>query len=641
MASKKFNIARRVLESVNNPRHARSASSREVERFMQSPIRSRVYQGGDLLFTTGGQKNTKLIKLEIQSLNDSSLELDKRAKSNYSRSIASLNEMRRELESLHTEIQQEEVKHFGGLDKVHINNFSRSEDASDVVSNIRDPKTNIAFSERNKMTYIEGAGLTMPVQGTTTAPLEDVRIVSEDTDSGSTRVPLQQTSPRNLILPNRTFHYTIIEKEQSIAQSLSKKGKSNLVLEVEFSNKTQINYLELEPMSEQDIEVASVSYWDTSIPGAPTYTLLKTTETPSTALKTVFFYPVSTKRIKIHLRQKTPVGRTTATRAMSQEAKANEMLESIGFTSRLEEESVNVVGRIYDFSIKRLACGRRTFASLGVFKSGTALRVDGPIGFDVSWGSDVSHLFAGSEEADPIDAASFIEKNAAFEFYLEAALYGGDARPGQDGSGERALAFQGVIPVPDTGLIQYEYLVPHGRMAKLKLFPEIKDRSILNLPTVKRYRDGDEATLQFPQDFHVSLDNGESWVTSQDELSQAVDNNRGTEAAFRFQIRLMENPLDYDVFTATYPILRNQRLTPRGEFMLRNGVVTASRELQASSGIVKTIIVSRETTPNPYVCAILKNFYLKATESKENSLSSNSLSIDLLSIPPIIHRLGQ
>tara|TARA_Y100001973_G_scaffold41881_1_gene62543 strand:+ start:6546 stop:10757 length:4212 start_codon:yes stop_codon:yes gene_type:complete len=406
--------------------------------------------------------------------------------------FAMVKEIQRELMGFLSEVIEEEQKILGNYSKVHYNSFTRSIDKPMQWANqlmIKDYKTGFPYKEKFLMDVINNSGLGLPLKGSEKIPVRDIYIVDELTDTGDTMAQVVKGDPMDLNRANKNFHYVVMRREND---NTTRKYKtktsfdtyphscvSTLTIELEFPSIVQINYFSFTPIGDSTISIPSDGLSYRSEDGADIS--MNAVTIPGETSTTLIFQPVWTRYLRISFEQFGTVGRTELTLGDPRREYINRMLEGNGFTSRLPDAGEKVKGRIYDFSLAEVGAGFYAFEPKGIYRSGTPVLVDSPIGFDLRW---------EAEQLSPIESfdtymktATFPEGRVLIESYLDVRLYGGGKVPAiHKGDSKRkisdmlidTLVVDSLVPVPDSYPIQMEFLAPIVFDSKLKLFPNFK-----------------------------------------------------------------------------------------------------------------------------------------------------------------------
>jgi len=141
----------------------------------------------------------------------------------------------------------------------HHNTFARVEDQDTRDTRWqRDWKVGRPLP-RHGATVIPGVGMIDGTKRTTNIPISKVEIVGDETDAG---IVLVQTSPTNLLIPDKTFKYVAILPEHTSAGAPLLARVATLVLGLEFTSMVTVNYLELVPISAVAFELSEIHFQD-------------------------------------------------------------------------------------------------------------------------------------------------------------------------------------------------------------------------------------------------------------------------------------------------------------------------------------------------------------------------------------------
>ena len=446
---------------------------------------------GDILSSVEEQTYLKDLKYHINLLNLKTNALEHTINRNTIDVSSTIKEMQRELVGLLSEVIEEETKILGKYSKVHYNAFARAIDMPlgfEDQKALKDYKTGFGFNQKYLMEVLNNAGLTLPVKGKHEIPILDAYIVDEYTDAGDTQVLLQNGDPKNLIRDNKLFRYSIIRMEGDHTSRLFKPKTSfdeypyncvsTLTIELEMPNLVMINYLSFTPVGDSTIRISENDGLSYKNEGGEEISL-NSISIPSETSTTLLFQPIHCKYLRIKFEQTGTVGRKEMIVQNQKEGKINQLLKDAGWHVRLPYKSDKVMGRVYDFSLSEIKVGLQIFENKGIFRSGTPVKVDNPIGFDFLW---------SAEYIQPIEKFDTYLKNSImpdgavmFENYIYAKLYGGNdieafsrgnALSLKRGSKKETLVLDELIPLPDSYPIQKEFLEPIIDNAKVKLYPD-------------------------------------------------------------------------------------------------------------------------------------------------------------------------
>jgi len=446
---------------------------------------------GDILNSVEEQTYLKDFKYHVNLLNLKTNALEHTINRNTIDVSSTIKEMQRELVGLLSEVIEEETKILGKYSKVHFNSFTRSIDMPlgyEDQKALKDYKTGFGFNQKYLMEVLNNAGLTLPVKGKHEIPILDAYIVDEYTDAGDTQVLLQNGDPKNLIRNNKLFRYSIIRMEGDHTSRLFKPKTSfdeypyncvsTLTIELEMPNLVMVNYLSFTPVGDSTIRISENDGLTYKNEGGEEISL-NSISIPSETSTTLLFQPIHCKYLRIKFEQTGTVGRKEMIVQNQKEGKINELLKNAGWHARLPYKSDKVMGRVYDFSLSDISVGLQIFENKGIFRSGTPVKVDNPIGFDFLW---------SAEYIEPVEKFDTYLKNSImpdgsvmFENYIYAKLYGGtnidafskgNALTLKNDSKKETLILDEVIPIPDSYPIQKEFLEPIIDNAKVKLYPD-------------------------------------------------------------------------------------------------------------------------------------------------------------------------
>lgn len=406
-------------------------------------------------------------KFFIGTLSSQANYLDEEIEQLAEANLALLDDMQREIESIKSDIREEEIKSFGGYSEVHHNEFARPRDGRAAFANEHwnlDYKTSLNFMPENEAEIVPNVGVTLPVMQTMNVPIKSAVLVSEDTDFGDSSKPIASTNPNNILLPKRVFRHVVIHREYDDTSRLYEKRAATCALMFELASIQLVNQLEIKPVGSSPVEIESIKY----VTENGEEKTLATIDITGKRVKKVLFEPIRTRFIKVKFVQNAPITSTDYTFSDPRVARINDILESAGFSQLLDEKRETVKGTVFDFSFERVKLSLRTYNNLGFYKS-KPIPVQGPIGIKLNDKTDtisvtsenrlygVTDPTGGEDGGSPTPGTAFVEK------YLGVNLKNQD-----NGKSIREL-----IPVPDGNTLSTrEWLPIFGLESRLKLFPD-------------------------------------------------------------------------------------------------------------------------------------------------------------------------
>jgi hypothetical protein len=460
-----------------------------------------IYVPGVPFFSSAHSEYLKDAKYYLHSHNLRSNSLVAHIGRSTKEAFAKLRCVQRELLGLSAEVGEEEIKLLYNYSKVHLNTFTRGIDRPRQwgdQSMLQDFKTGFSYREKYLLSVQPNAGLTLPVRHMEETPIRDIYVVDETTDVGDSLLTLESTDPMNLTRNNKIFKHVIMRREYD---NTSRKYKSRttfdeypyncvstVTLELEMPNLVMINYLKFEPICNSTLTIAKDGLTYRSEDGSEVS--LNSVSVPGELSTTLFFQPVHTKYIKIKFEQYGTVGRKDLVVGDKKITAINSLLKDANFYARMPDEGQKVTGRVYDFSIADMSVGLVVFEPKGIFRSGTPINVDSPIGFDIKWAAE--QLLPVETFDTYLRSVILPEGKTLYEFYCYLRLFGGGestkVAPIATENTRRKIVDQtrdtlivdSLVPMPDSYPIQMEYLKCIGNEARVKLYPDLRWSSELN-----------------------------------------------------------------------------------------------------------------------------------------------------------------
>jgi len=433
-------------------------------------------QGGRLINSNAYSQFWRDSKYFVGVVNGHATQLSELVSLNTKDIFSAVSDIEGEVLALDSEVGEEEIKLIEHYDKVHLNRMARSIDDQIQFSDtdwIEDFKTSFSYPERFLLSTLPNAGITLPVRNRQDIPIIDAILLQESTDVGDTLTPMVTTSPRNVFLKNKVFRHVVVRKGYDATSRVYKQktssdqypysARSTLTLQLELPNNILLNYLEIEPGGNSTLSLQSLSY----VNEAGETVGLSTVSIPSPTALTLLFQPIQTRYLVLTFEQFAPVTSTTVVVGDERARALNKLLSGAGFLSKFADDSVEVTGRVFDFSMKSLSVGSVLYEDKGIFRS-FPVQVKSPIGVDAR------KLVEAIVPVDRIDAYRdeiiLPEGQVLQELYVGARLF--------DNDGNRTL--DDLIPLPDSYPTQSEFLDPSGTDARVKLFPDLKWNEVKN-----------------------------------------------------------------------------------------------------------------------------------------------------------------
>lgn len=444
---------------------------------------------GSILDSFKESEYLKDIKFQIHLQNLKCIKVNKEVLKASKSNFANINKIKQELSSLSSEIKEEELRAIQNFTKVHFNNFQRMIDSNLGWNDkrcLKDYKTGFSFLENQMMVNQKGLGLTLPVKEMVKIPSPRIRIVHEETDSGDTIKPLKASDPQNLDRENKTFFYVIAKKTQDKSSRLYKEvvdqgvGAPRLTIELEFSTVVQINYIDLEPISNSKLFIFenSISYKD----GNGNQRTVDNAQVVESGNLKILFEPIRASSIKLSLSAPSVSGRKILNNNGALERALNKLLSESPMSARLLPEGELLASNVFDFSLKQASAGLCAFYPKGIFRAKNEVKVNSPLGFSMTYQARETRESFGFEinsKSNPID-------ETVYETYVHAKIYGGQvgsadtpitmSKPTESSFNQSpgTLVLDATIPMLDSGLLQHEYMEFVENRSKVKLFPDTR-----------------------------------------------------------------------------------------------------------------------------------------------------------------------
>lgn len=417
---------------------------------------------GGLLEPKSISEYLKDSKMQVSILASSVAKLEEEIKSESLKQNALADDLQREAQAISTSILEEEIKTKKNLNKVHFNSFTRQEDSALPYSDKKwlvDPKTGLTFEQSELCNLIESAGITLPLITKATRFPKQYHLVKEETDMGSSGVPLESSSL--IDFANGTpFRHVVLQKDFDETTRVFKNAPCRCTLLIEYSALEVLNWIEIVPSGSSVFNLEELSY----INEVGETVILSSVVIPSPINLSLIFEPVRTKFLKIKLVQ-TGVVKRGAIESSSKKGKViNELLDGAGFVQKPNFSLEVEEGRVYDFSIRQIFTGISIYRNKGLFRS-SDIDVRNLVSVKVDKFIENINVFNYLDYS-----SSLLNTNEAFaETYLGVSL-----RTFRTGNASYEL-----VPVPDSKAVQKELLPLRNETAALKLFPDL-DWNLVN-----------------------------------------------------------------------------------------------------------------------------------------------------------------
>lgn len=421
-------------------------------------------QAGDIFLSSGETSRLRHFKYQVSALNtrlekvkESSLYLNEYCK----HIVKSQGDLLRKIDS---EVESLEVKYFENSDIVHVNNFSKESDKIDYTKNStfkKDYKTNLTFQKKNLMEGIFGSGLGLPLDSKDICNVDRCIVIDEETNVGdSVKKIFDNENPNNIFRKNKIFRYAIVKRTSDTSSRFYKRKTSfveypyslapTLTLEVDLESYSSINYLKIDPVSVQGFSLKNIQIKN----GNSVIDLnfeLKIIDNKFY----IFFETIYSNKLKLKFEQKAFIENAKVIISGKKNFYLNESLQKNGYLSRVEEEYEEIVGNVFDLSIKDIEIGCMKFKTYGFLQS------------------------------KPIEVFDFVSSKTSIEYSgisdsYDIESYLGLSLVDKDGN----LQVEEILPLPDSKSFQNEVLFFLPVEAKCKLYPDVMEGAcelILNI----------------------------------------------------------------------------------------------------------------------------------------------------------------
>jgi hypothetical protein len=587
------------------------------------------------------------------------------------RNSALLSELQTDVHSLGSMLTEDEVSYQSGFNYAQLNRWSRPQDLPTEWADCEwrvDFKTGRTLLPEDIASLIPAAGITLPVLRTEPLLVSKVVLVAEETNVGSTHLPLVNGDPNSVLREGESFRYVIAKRhsDNTSKRYLHKPVYCTLLFEMTVPQ--ELNSLKIKPIGASPVCVESVSY----INNAGEEVLLTTTEIDADLYLTLLFEPVRTRQLKVKLVQFAPVSSEVVRFDDLNARKLNDVVSGLGWSQLVPENTVSIPAKIYDFSIETIELGLRLYRGLGLFES-PAINIDKL--------QALAHTTAVESISITVDKdgthINLPDSQASNETYYGVEIYDGTD-----------LALKALIPIPDSLPVQIEHLPLVGQVGRCKLFPDVlymaekvkiataeyiagglqivfvtehgftdvSNTLVISAPgdddsfnikssnwvivdafTVKAldYVGSGELVefaptpfgyikelandpfsvylgdtlLVLGQDYSFSLDDGSTWLTEVPATMTLRRNFRKTLAG-TFRIKVASPQYD-SLYRIQYLPKSVQDLEPKGLVTLRNGRIVFDPSLQGMKARLKTVMMMRAETSNGYVSPVITSYLLK------------------------------
>jgi hypothetical protein len=411
---------------------------------------------GGLLEAKSISEYLKDSKMQVSILASSVAKLEEEIKSESLKQSALADDLQREAQAISTSILEEEIKTRKNLNKVHFNSFTRQEDSALPYSDkkwLTDPKTGLTFEQSELCNLIQTAGITLPLITKATRFPKQYHLVKEETDMGSSGIPLESSSLIDFA-NGKPFRHVVLQKDFDETTRAFKSSPCRCTLLIEYTGLEVLNWIEIIPSGSSIFSLEELSY----VNEAGETIVLSSIQIPSPTNLSLIFEPVRTKFLKAKFVQTGIVKRGSIESSSKKDKVINELLDGAGFVQKPNFSLEVEEGRVYDFSIRQIVTGISVYRNTGLFRSAD-LAIRNPISVKVDKFVENISVFNYLDYS-----SSLLNSNEAFaEGYLGVSL-----RTFRTGGASYEL-----IPVPDGKATQKELLSLRNEIGSLKLFPDL------------------------------------------------------------------------------------------------------------------------------------------------------------------------
>jgi len=462
---KNINLKKKLREVTNTFLNDRAFGKHIVYRkeFLNSTLEENyqpqpmIVSADDIFLSSGETSRLKGLKYQVSILNtrlekikESSTYLNEYCKY----LVKSQGDLVREIDS---EVESLEVKYFENSDLVHVNNFSKEKDKIDYTSNSifrKDYKTNLSFQRKNLMEGIFGSGIGLPLERREIYNVDRCVVIDEETNVGDTRKKIfDNENPNDIFRKGKIFRYAIVKSTSDTSSRFYKRKTSfleypyslapTLTLELDLESYSSVNYLKIDPVSMQGFILKSIECQD----GKENFSLEFETKTIDNKFY-IFFQRIYCHKFKLKFEQRAFLENARVIVSNKKSFYLNESLQKNGFLSRTEEDYEEIVGNVFDLSIKDIEIGCMHFKTYGFLQSK-------PI-----------------EVFDFVSSKTNLEYTAVSDSYMIES-YLGLSLIDADGN----LQVEEVLPLPDSQSFQEEILLFFPTEARCKLYPDVIEGS--------------------------------------------------------------------------------------------------------------------------------------------------------------------
>jgi len=453
------------IKDIDNFDFSKLKLEESVTRFVNNTKDYNAYIPGVFEIFSSFRKNESLKNLKY-FINILSVELGRIEKENdfYKDYIYSLvKKIESESLSLEAITEEKEIKFFYGASKVCYNNFTRENDFGLNEQNrdfMIDHKTKFFFEEKEKLSVLKNLGITLPIEGKISVPIVEVEIINEETTSGDTLFPIEQSNPMNIIRRNKTFNYSVLFKEMDNKRKY-KREHASLCLMLKLGSVTPLNNLKVISNSIGAFNIESISYID----GSGSEIKINEYEIENTFESNYIFKPIETDTLILKIVQKTPIG-TSQIMEKEEEALAK-VMRAAGFISGKDVNIQEINGYVYDISVNSIELNLLSFGNKGIYRSEYS-EVSNLNSITLKEASVIPSLISIKDSY--IKDYLILSENVLTEKYFGLKIFSKDG----------GVLINETIPLIDNWEKQTEYLEPVGNVMRLKLFPLMHNSAFNN-----------------------------------------------------------------------------------------------------------------------------------------------------------------
>lgn len=559
-----------------------------------------------------------------------------------------LSSLEQELAGLESSISEEEIKQKEFYTTVHKNSFARKSDfglSADDRAWMSDYKTRSSFLPSQVIHPVMNTGCMLPVVYEQQIQPKSIEIdVSRTTFCDGV---LKQSHPNNLI-EARPFEFAVIRTEGT--------GSAVCGLMIDFGRVVKINNLLFAAMAGL-LEIYTVEF----MPVENSWTALDFSQILVENEFKLVFSAIDTRYMYIEVRTNTSVYQGPLALNDAVKTSINEVLAGLNWSLRLTNSEEQIEGKILDLSVRKLQFFLTEYNHKGIFRS-NEINVNKPVSMKLT---DLAlNVSDGILQPEYGTNFTFGDENHQVEYYLAGTF--------EDGSGlyapiptsvneEEQLIFVGdvarcrfmpdlITGIPKTRAISIDGLIVvaenHGYHVGDQVIIGSKRTAISSVinsnsftistaigavnesttPYVYVYKlsdlnyyislmvSADGVAKVFGQDYLISLDSGESWISDRGVLLHTWLRLKDRLYAGDMYIKLTKPPKD-EFYLINYLVYANQSLTKDSQLQLSYGKIIFAQGAQYQRGSLTTILVLRSTSHNVYSTPVVVRYCLKVREN--------------------------